>query len=252
MNPQSRNPGQFLILVNVTFPLGAPVYTYSAFANGSKADDIKVAPGDQIGWFVRVQQGAGWSSPGYTLTFTDSSILGTASIAVPHGGLSGFHAVVALSTKKAKYSVAVAGVLPIGDPTIQVDPNGAFIIGSAGFAQHSVRWTPALNKMEYQKSGGPWSNFASPVAIAPDDKVQFFAVLTSAPPNFEIIFPSDHNNNAFASPFDLIAFQFFATTLGLSQSTDNLPVAHTSGTFQFEAALMDGSAYSGFFAFQLA
>ena len=252
MNPQSRNPGQFFILVNVTFPLGAPVYTYSAFSNGSRADDIRVFPGDQVGWFVRVQQGAGWTSPGYTLTFSDPSIFGTGSITVPKGGLSGFHTVVALSTPKAKYSVAVAGVFPIGDPTIQVDPNGTFVIGKAVGAQHNVRWTPGLNKMEYQKNTGPWNNFVSPVAIAPDDHVQFLAVLTSSPPNFEIIFPSQYNNNGFASPFDLIAFQFFATTLGLNQSTDNLPVAHTQGTFQFEAALTDGSAQSSLFAFLLA
>ncbi len=247
MNPSpSRHPSQFLILVNVNFILGSPVYNYRAFGDGSNASKVVVAPGDQIGWFVRVQAGSGWSMPAYTLAFDDPSILGTESIAVPEGGPSGFFTVLALSGD-TKYTLAVSGIVPADDPQIQVDPNGSFIVTTAASVQYNVRWTVATNVMEIE-SGSHWIPF--PPAgqnVAFGDKVQFFAVLTP-PPDFEIDFPSNLNNNVWASPFSLTESSFPATNSGSYESTDNLPVADKNdraGTkFVFRAALTDASKQS--------
>ncbi len=184
----TRTPTQILVLVKVTFQLGLPPqYTYLAFADGSPAQTVTVGPGDQIGWFVRVQAGPNWSQPAYTLTFQDPSILGTASIAVPHGGGSGFFTVQALSGG-TKYTLAVSGVVPVSDPKIQVDPNGSVIIATR--VEYNVRWTAASNTMELQKNA-KWVPFPpAGLAVAVGASVQFFAVLTP-PADFEIDFPSE-------------------------------------------------------------
>ena len=248
--PSTRNPTQILVLVNVTFPLGLPPqYTYLAFADGSPAQTVTVGPGDQIGWFVRVQAGPNWSRPAYTLTFQDPSILGTASVAVPHGGGSGFFTVQCLSGG-TKYTLAVSGVIPVSDPKIQVDPNGTFVIAAHGL-QYNVRWTAATNVMELEDDGS-WILFPPaglPVTVG--DTVQFFAVLTQ-PVDFEIDFPAGLNQNVWASPFDPNQSSFPAMNHGPNENTDNLKVVDRSdaaGTkFQFVAALTDGSLQSAPFA----
>jgi hypothetical protein len=243
----TRNPTQILVLVNVKFPLGLPPqYTYMAFADGSPAEAVTVGPGDQIGWFVRVEAGPNWSRPAYTLTFQDPSILGTASIAVPNGGGSGFFTVQALAGE-TKYTLAVSGVVPVSDPKIQVDPNGTIIIATLG-EQHNVRWTAATNAMELQDDDTwiPFPPAGLPVEVG--DSVQFFAVLTP-PADFEIAFPAGLNNAVWASPFDPNRSSFPAINHGANENTDNLKVADqsdASGTkFQFVAALTDGSLQSG-------
>jgi hypothetical protein len=250
----SRTPTQILILVKVTFPLGLPPqYTYLAFANGSPAQTVTVGPGDQIGWYVRVQAGANWSQPAYTLTFQDSSILGTSSIAVSNGGGSGFFTVQALSGQ-TKYTLAVSGVVPVSDPMIQVDPNGTLKI-KALLAQHNVRWTAATNVMELDNNGAwiPFPPAGLPVAVG--DGVQFFAVLTP-PADFEIVFPAGLNNGVWASPFDPNQSSFPAINHGANENTDNLQVADKSdaaGTkFQFVATLTDGSLQSAAYVLTLA
>ena len=245
----TRNPTQILVLVKVTFQLGLPPqYTYLAFADGSPAQTVRVGPGDQIGWFVRVQAGPNWSQPGYTLTFQDASILGTASIAVPHGGGSGFFTVRALSGG-TEYTLAVSGILPVSDPKIQVDPNGTVII--ATLAQYNVRWTAASNVMELEREGA-WTPFPpAGLAVAVGASVQFFAVL---PPqaDFEIDFPAELNRSVWASPFDPNQSSFPAINHGANENTDDLKVVDKSdgaGTqFQFVAALTDGSLQSAPYA----
>ncbi|HME11133.1 MAG TPA: hypothetical protein VKG25_29020 [Bryobacteraceae bacterium] len=256
MNPSpSRHPSQFLILVNVNFMLGSPVYNYRAFGDGSNASKVVVAPGDQIGWFVRVQAGSGWSTPAYTLAFDNPSILGTESIAVPGGGPSGFFTVLAISGD-TKYTLAVSGIVPADDPQIQVNPNGSFIIATPATTpvQYNVRWTVATNMMEIE-SGSQWIPF--PPAgqnVAFGDTVQFFAVLTP-PQDFEIDFPSNLNRqNVWGSPFSFEGSSFPATNSGSYESTDNLPVADRSDLgkdFIFVAALTDGTTQSGQFTLVL-
>jgi hypothetical protein len=248
----TRNPTQILVLVNVTFPGSSPLYTYLAFADGSKADTVTVGPGDQIGWFVRVQAGSTWSRPAYTLTFANPSILGTASISVPNGGSSGFLTVQALSGV-TKYTLAVSGIFPVSDPKIQVDPNGLHGVLARG-VQYSVRWTAATNAMDYDDGIHGWQQFlAGGLGLIVGDSVQFFAVLTP-PANFEIDFPSPLNpNNVWASPFDVDESSFPATNQGAYENTDNLKVADKSdglGTkFTFVATLTDGSLQSGPYIF---
>jgi hypothetical protein len=249
----SRRPHQIMVLVNVTFPLGAPQYSYLALADGSKAEAVTVAPGDQIGWFVRVQAGSGWSAPAYTLAFADSSIFGTSSISVPSGGASGFFTVQSLSGH-TKYTLAVSGILPVSDPQIQVDPNGVFGIEATG-RQYNVRWTAAANAMDYQDGTGSWNPFPpAGLTIATGDKVQFFAVLTP-PANFKIDFPSGSNsNNAWESPFNLLQSSFPAVSAGANENTDNLAVndkADSGKVFKFVAALTDGSLTSASYIFTL-
>lgn len=251
----SRTPTQILILVNVNFPLGQPpLYTYLAFANGSNAETVKVGPGDQIGWFVRVQAGAGWSQPAYTLAFADSSILGTAFISVPNGGGSGFFTVQTLSGA-TKYTLAVSGIVPVSDPQIQVDPNGVLGTGGALGAQYNVRWTAATNLMEIEVGANQWAPFPPaglPVAVG--DNVQFFAVLTP-PADFFIDFPSNLNSNVWASPFSVTQSSFPATNHGANETTGNLTVADKSdgpgAVFKFFAALTDGSVQSGAYALNM-
>jgi hypothetical protein len=243
--PTSRKPSQAIVLVNVTFSLGLPQYQYLLFANGLNGDPVGVGPGDQIGWFVRVEQGQGWIQPPYTLNFKDSSILGTGSISVPNGGFSGFSIVQVLSGE-TKYTLAVSGILPVSDPKIQVDPNGTVIIAARG-AQFNVRWTAATNVMEIE-SNGAWIQFPpAGLKVAVGDSVQFFAVLTP-PADFEILFPPPLNKHAWESPFGLNDFMFLHTNQGANENTDNLPVADQSdgpGTqFQFMATLTDGSLQS--------
>lgn len=248
--PAGRTPSQILILVNVTFPLGLPQYKYLAFADGSNADKVAVAPGDQVGWFVRVQAGSGWSRPAYTLTFNDASVFGTGSISVPAGGPSGYFTVLVLSGM-TKYTLAVSGVLPPSDPMIQVDPNGNVIVAALG-AHYSVRWTSVSNLMEFSKPGGGWLPFpADGLEICPGDAVQFSGVL-NPPPDFEIEFPSELNsNNLWSSPFNVYTSVFVAQNL----TTGSLTVADKNdpaGTvFQFRALLTDGSVQSAVYKFVL-
>jgi hypothetical protein len=249
----THTPTQILVLVKVTFQLGVPPkYTYLAFADGSPAQTVKVGPGDQIGWFVKVEAGPNWSQPAYTLTFQDPSILGTASIAVPNGGGSGFFTVQALSGG-TKYTLAVSGVVPVSDPKIQVDPNGTVIIAARG-PQYNVRWTAASNVMELE-NGGAWIPFPPaglPAAVG--TSIQFLAVLTP-PADFEIVFPAGQNNGVWASPFDPNQSSFPAINHGAKENTDSLKVADQSdaaGTkFQFVAALTDGSLQSAPYAITL-
>lgn len=248
----SRTPTQTLILVNVTFSFGLPQYQYLLFANGANGDPVGVGPGDQIGWLVRVAQGFGWIQPAYTLTFEDSSILGTGSISVPNGGFSGFSIVQVLSGD-TKYTLAVSGILPSSDPQIQVDPNGMELLARKGVraAQYNVRWTEATNAMEYDDGIHGWQPFtAAGLAVAVGDNVQFFAVLTT-PEDFEILFPSGLNKNSWASPFGLTDFMFLNTNQGANENTNNLTVVDQSdrpGTkFTFFAALTNGSYQSANF-----
>lgn len=247
-----RTTTQTLILVNVTFPLGLPpLYTYLAFADGSKADSVSLGPGDQVAWFVRVQAGSGWIRPAYTLIFEDCSILGTSSIEVPKGGSSGFFTVQAVSGE-TKYTLAVSGVLPVSDPHIIIDPNGAQAVLAVG-PQHNIRWTAATNVMEVSDGVHPYAPFPpAGLPIAAGDKVQFFAVLTP-PADFQIDFPSDLNaNNIWESPFYVNQSMFPTISHGANENTDNLTVADRSdgaGThFRFVAVLTDGSEHSPAYA----
>jgi hypothetical protein len=258
MSTKGRNPNQVLVVVNVTFKLGTPQYQYLVFADGSNGETIVVAPGDQVGWFVRVAVGIAYSTPAYELTFADSSIFGTDTISVPKGGLSGFFTVVALSSQLPKYSLAVSGISQISDPQIQVDSNGVFNITKLNPVQHNVRWTVATNTMEYQNGANPWAPFpVGGLDIAVGDNVQFFGVLSPPPPDFEILFPADLNpGKGWASPFDVEKNIFYHTELsGNTESTGNLPVGDKtdpSGTkFTFVAALTDLSAHSDSFIFNL-
>ena len=248
-----RTPRQLLILVKVTFTLAGPTYNYLSFTDGQKANDILVATGDQVAWYVKVQTGPGWSTPAYELEFEDPTILGTDSISVPSGGMSGFFTVLALSTPApSKYSLAVSGIFPTSDPQIQVNPNGNVIIQTNN--QVSVRWTAAKNTMEYQ-AGGPWQPFPAYLSISIGDKVLFQAVLTP-PQDFQIVFPADLNPTLWASPFDPTQYLFQAVDHGPLESTNTLPVSDghdPKGTrFQFVAALADGTVHSAPFTFELA
>lgn len=248
-----RTPRQLLILVKVTFTLAGPTYSYLSFTDGHKADDILVATGDQVAWYVKVQTGPGWSTPAYELEFEDPTIFGTDSISVPSGGMSGFFTVVALSTPvPSKYSLAVSGIFPTSDPHIQVNPNGNIIIQTDN--QIAVRWTAATNIMEYQV-GGPWQPFPDYLSLSIGDKVVFQAVLTP-PKDFQIVFPADLNPTLWASPFDVTQNSFQAVDQGPLESTNILPVSDgndPAGTqFQFVAALADGTAQSDPFTFALA
>jgi hypothetical protein len=251
----NRNPHQILILVNVTFPTGPPVYTYRAFWDGSDAQTVAVGPGDQIAWFVKVQAGSGWIAPAYTLGFDNNSILGTSSISVPSGGSSGFFTVQAL-TGQTDYTLAVPGISPVSDPQIQVDPNGVFGIKMTGNQQYNVRWTAVYNTMEYQVGAGPWNPFpGGGLGITAGDKVQFFGVVTP-PANFQIEFPAGSNGgNAWESPFSLLQSSFPALVPGVpNENTDNLPVkdkTDTGKSFTFDATLTDGSIKSGSYTFNL-
>jgi hypothetical protein len=243
-----RHPNQILIIVNVKFPLGTPQYSYKAFNDGSNAKSVTLAPGDQIGWFVNVEAGFGYSTPAYQLEFPDTSTLGVDTISVPNGGNSGFFTILALKAA-TKYSLSVSGVNPPDDPEIIVDPNGIIFTGVALGPQYNVRWTPAGNTMEVQTDAGPWQPFPPaglPVAIG--DMVRFFTVL-QPPPTFEIDFPSNSNNNVWESPFDVGQYRYPATSSGANpQSTDNLQVADkrdpSGAVFTFVAALTDGSKQS--------
>ena len=247
MAASSRHPNQVLIMVNVTFPLGQPVYTYRSFSNGSDITTAPVAPGDQIGWVVRVQAGFNWSQPAYNLTFANPSILGTGSISVPNGGPSGFFTVQALSGS-TKYTLSASGIVPVSDPQIVVDPNGTLGQLRAG-PQFNVRWTAASNAMELSVGGNPWVPFPlAGLQVAFNDKVQFFAVLTP-PADFEIDFsPILNPDHAWESPFDPETSQFPTVNHGANENTANLAVIDKSdpaGTaFKFMASLTDGSVQS--------
>lgn len=249
---RGRTPRQYLIVVNVTFTLTKTTYTYLLLSDGLPADDLLVATGDQVGWYVRVQAGPGWSTPAYELEFEDPTIFGTDSISVPDGGMSGYFTVLALSTTAGKYTLAVSGVSPVSDPQIQVNPNGNFIIQTIN--QVSVRWTPPKT-MEYQANDGPWLPFPDSLPISIGDKVVFQAEVTQSQ-NFEIIFQSGMNPRVWASPFDLQQNSFPEVDHGQPASTKNLPVCDENdpkGTlFQFVATLADGSAQSDPFTFELA
>lgn len=249
-SPPTRKPNQILILVNVTFPLGPPVYSYVSFTNGKSADPVMLGPGDQIGWFVRVQAGPGFA---YTLTFADPSILGTSSISVPSGGPSGFYTIQALSGG-TKYTLAVSGIFPVSDPQIQVDPNGVFQLIDTG-TQYNVRWTAASNKMEISDGSGHWTDFPlGGVSVTAGDKIQFFAVLASAV-DFEVDFPLVLNpNNAWRSPFCSQDFSFPTIVHGANENTADLTVkdkADLGKPFTFVAALTDGSITSAGYQFNL-
>jgi hypothetical protein len=241
----SRHPNQFLIIVNVTFTLGGPQYAYRFLADGTDASLIKVGPGDQVGWFVKVSAGSQWSQPAYTLTFANPSILGKGSISVPNGGPSGFFTVVAV-TGNTKYSLAVSGIFPASDPQMQVDPNGVLVIETD--RHFTIRWTAASNKVELDDGSGSWLPFPNPLTIAPGDAIQFDAVLNQPPPDFAINFPPDLNQNrAWASPFDLVKTSFFATAPGSNETTGDLTINDKSDpgkTFHFVAELTDESQKS--------
>ena len=243
MSP-SRHPNQILIIVNVTFTLGLPQYAYRALVDGSDASLIRVGPGDQVGWFVKVSAGSHWIQPAYTLTFANPSILGMGSISVPNGGPSGFFTVVAV-TGHTKYSLAVSGIFPADDPQMQVDPNGTFVrkIGK----RYTIRWTTASNTVEVDDGSGIWLPFPNPLTIATDDVIRFDAVL-NPPPDFAINFPPILNPNvAWASPFDLVTSTFFATASGPNETTGDLSVRDNSDhgqVFHFVAELTDESQKS--------
>jgi len=256
MSSPTRHSNQLLIIVNV-HPNSVPLYTYLAAADASTAENAIVLPGDQIGWYVRVSAASGWYNVPYTLAFDDSSILGTGLISVPTGGASGFFTVQSLSGS-TKYTLSVSGVLPPSDPQIQVDPNGVFSILAqlVTGTQYSVRWTQATNAMDYlNPATGLWTTFPpSGLSIKVGDGVQFFAVLTS-PLDFEIIFPSDSNNNLWASPFSLLDNEFEAINQGANETTGLLPVADgkdpAGNGFQFRAQLTDKTSPSAAYKFVL-
>jgi hypothetical protein len=248
--PSSRHPSQTLIMVNVTFNLGQPQYTYLFFGDGQNADLALLAPGDQVGWLVRVQSGSGWIQPPYTLIFSDPSILGIASISVHQGGSSGFITVQSV-IGKSKYSVAVAGISPIGDPQIQVDPNGTFVIALA--THYQVRWTASTNRVEYSHHG-QWVPFPDPLTISIGDSIEFTAVVTP-PAIFEINFPANLNPTVvWQSPFGIQTSAFYAIAPGANETTGSLIAKDKSdsgNTFHFVAQLTDGSITSAVCNLQL-
>jgi hypothetical protein len=192
---KSKSVQQHVIGVTVTFTYGIPQYGYTTLL-GKTADspeEFPVGTGDQVAWYVtQVDAGPVVSHPPYELTFSNPSVFGTSSLSVPAGGFSPFLQALAFQGN-TKYTLAVKGVNPPSDPTIEID-NGSPLTGGLAIASFEILWDGTPNGApQWRTSGGQLQNFPmTPLNLG--DQVTF---LSPSVPAFQIKFDPIPPVNAF-------------------------------------------------------
>jgi hypothetical protein len=231
----------FLILVNIAFADGKPVYKALLYFEGVPVPDVlNVQIGDRIGWYVQVGINNNRQPLPYTLDFGDGSFFGVSSLSVPRGGASPYLPVVLLRGR-TKYSLNVTGVGEIFDPEIQSGSDGDIQTGFKGGSNWVITWDTDTNVLSPSNTG--------PASVG--DTVTFTAVSNAAQPVFQITFPDGQNlQNNWASPFDPSIGNFpnrndktqtYSTSIGPYSINDNADPNHT---FTFHGVLSGAATQS--------
>jgi hypothetical protein len=248
--PRSKD---FLILVNIAFVDGKPVYKALLYFDGVPAPDVlRVQIGDRIGWYVQVGLNNNRQPLPYTLNFANGSFFGVSSLSVPRGGASPYLPVLALKGR-TKYSLNVTGVGEIFDPEIQSGSDGDIQAGLKVISNWVITWDTDTNVLSYSKTGGtPPYDFPVPASVG--DSVTFTAISNNAAPVFKITFPDGQNlQNNWASPFDPSIGNFppgengqdqakaYSTSIGPYTVNDNVDSNHI---FTFHGMLSGANTQS--------
>ncbi len=228
-----------LVIANVDFAGNTTYSQFFYYSSLPAKGPVLARPGDRIAWYVRIALNNQSVILPYTLTFSNPSFFGTASLTAPLGGGSGFLTISPSSGPiSVKYTLSINGLTPLYDPDVQSDPNALLLqvafsrkdhflltaIGTDSYAVVCRVDTTGVGTLSCTKNGSP-ANF--PLSVKPGDVFVFQAAATSAIQSFSISFQQDPPRLWF-SPFieDKLNFTFSGTVAagGLTASTTSLHV----------------------------
>ncbi len=247
---------QKLIFVNVINDgSGLPIYRYTEFFSGDRADHIDVAPGDRVAWFVQVINGSN-PTPAYQLVFSDPTLFGTATVSVPGGGNSGYQTVLAFGGT-TKYTLYVNGFSIPSDPEIQVNRRGTQLIIDAAIPVFLIKWDPsAPDPVTYRRAGGSFNPMPAVLDIDAGSIVSW-QLTTAEATTFAVVFTPSANHlqqTPLSVPYTTNAVPGNQKVDGTTESTGPLRVRDVCGEdpdFPFRLTRIDTGESSAVYAIRV-
>lgn len=257
MQRQDVPVNQKLIFVNIILDAsGLPIYRYTEFFSGDRADLITVAPGDRIAWFVQIINGMN-PTPGYQLVFSDPSLFGAATVSVPNGGNSDYQTVLALGGT-IKYTLYVSGISIPSDPEIQVNRRGTQLRSDAAHPPvFRIQWDPsAADPVTYRQDNDPFNPMPPVLEIEAGSIINWQFLAERATPFAVVFTPSaDHlQQTPLSVPYTTNVVPGNQGVDAYTESTGSLCVRDVCGedpNFPFKLTRMDTGASSDTFALRV-